>query len=715
MGGTTARLLPPWDVGGGPLGGVWPPLLAVAWGLAVLAVARGALQLGWQRILPSMPERLRSLLNPMPSAPSTPKLLDRWDLMLMGLLCGAMLAIAETYRFYYNPESRCIGHDNYAFLSGAVAAASGRWDLYMVDKRPLFGLITAAVSGLMDGDTIRAAVRVNTAAVALLPAPTYLVGRLFGGRAAGLGAGLMLLGVSLMYPFAHETASYALYNLVTTATVAGVAWALLRPSPRTYLLAGLLMAILTLTQVKNFTFNLPMGSLLLLGMFLDQKQQRWLRLGALTGPIAGALMVLSLYPVEFTPLNVLIMHHREEVHTEIPYTWDAPRIPDAQRPSPISDYLPGFLRWGEIEGVASTMLTGPDSDVWAAFPGDGPGRRWAHCPGTTIPPLAVRISHNLGQARTLAPGLGSLLFPLAGLGFLLTLMGRLRTPLYRSTGWRRLLPVGWWHTGLLAVPLFSCLGSLSLKFNFRYVFHSVPTTLVLVALASVGLVRLMLPRTQGIWTVLGRLLALGLCGSLGLALYIRAPLLRLPLDAEIIQQAFFRLPPDHRQLMGKGMDLVGQYVTEHVPDDAQIYDCTPIALGLFIPEDPRLIRPKNGSERDRLCTTQAKTAAGEQPRVLIVTSIPEFFGPEVLTPAKARRAGGWTLAYGYDTHGPRELGQPEDWSRIGPGWIAVLVDTPDERVGLSMLAGAAPGIWVLEPGSPALPSRGLGIPEAGNP
>jgi hypothetical protein len=304
---------------------------------------------------------------------------------------------------------------------------------------------------------------------------------------------------------------------------------------------------------------------------------------------------------------------------------------------------------------------------------------------------------------------------LAGLGFLLTLMGRLRDPLSRATGWRRLLPVGWWHAGLLAVPLFSCLGSLSLKFNFRYVFHSVPTTLVLVALASVGLVRLVLPRTQGIWTLLGRLLALGLCGSLGLALYIRAPLLHRPLDTEIIQQAFFRLPPDHRQLMGKGMDLVGQYVTEHVPDDAQIYDCTPIAMGLFIPEDPRLIRPKNGSERDRLCTTQAKTAAGEKPRVLIVTSIPEFFGPDVLTPAKARRGGGWTLAYGYDIHGPRELGQPEDWSRIGPGWIAVLVDTPDELVGLSMLEGAAPGIWVLEPGSPALPSTELGAPEAGNP
>jgi len=295
------------------------------------------------------------------------------------------------------------------------------------------------------------------------------------------------------------------------------------------------------------------------------------------------------------------------------------------------------------------------------------------------------------------------------------LMGRLRAPLDALTGWRGLLPSGWWHAGLLVVPLLSCMGSLSLKFNFRYVFHFVPTTLALVALAGVGVVRLALPRAGGIWGVLSRLVALGLCLSMGIALYIRAPLLRRPLDEAIVRQAFFRLPPDHRQLMGKGMDLVSQYVTMHVPEGAKVYDCTPIALGLFIPEDPRLIRPKNGSERDRLCATQAKTPPGETPRVLVVTSIPEFFGPDVVTPSKVRRAGDWTLAYGYDIHTPRELGSPDDWSRQGPGWIAVMVDTPDETVGSSMLDGAPPGIWVLEPGSPALPSGDVGAAEEGNP
>ncbi len=715
MGGTDASFVPPWNVTPKPLGGVWPPLLAVAWGLAILVAARGALQLGWNRLSSHLPEGLATRIDPGPKSPQEHPGLDRWDWILMGILCGAMLAIVETYRFYYNPESRCIGHDNYAFLSGAVAAGSGRWDLYMVDKRPLFGIITALFAQLTDGDYVRAAVRVNTAAVAVLPVPTYLIGRLFSGRWAGLGAGIMLLGVSLMYPFAHETASYALYNLATTAAIASVAWALMRPSARTYLVAGVLMGIVTLTQVKNFTFNLPLGGLLILGLLLDGAGRRWLRASLMAGPVALAVTILSLYPVDFTPLNVLIMHHREEVHYEIPYEWADPKKPDPAFPSPISGYLPEFLRWGEFEGVAATMLTGPDSHVMAAFPGDGPGRRWSHCPGTTIPPWGHRVSHNLQQADTLAPGLGALLFPLAGLGFVLTLLGRLRDSMEPRRGWRAILGPSWWHAGLLLVPLFSCMGSLSLKFNFRYVFHFVPTTLVLVALAAVGLGRLALPRAGGVWTVLTRLVALGLCLSMAIALYIRAPLLRVGLDETILRQAFFRLPPDHRQLMGKGMDLVSQYITQHAPEGAEIYDCTPISLGLFIPEDSRLIRPKNGSERDRLCANQAKTVPGDTPRVLVVTSIPEFFGPDVVTPAKVRRAGDWTLAYGYDIHGPRELGSPEDWSKQGPGWIAVMVDTPDETVGTSMLDGEPPGIWVLEPGSPALPSGDVGAPEAGNP
>jgi hypothetical protein len=414
---------------------------------------------------------------------------------------------------------------------------------------------------------------------------------------------------------------------------------------------------------------------------------------------------------------VLIMHHREEVHQEIPYTWDTQASPDPQRPSPISGYLPKFLRWGEFEAVASTMLTPPNSDVMAAFPGDGRGLRWAQMPGTSIPPLGVRLRHNLAQADTLAPGVGSVLFPLAGLGFLLTLFGLgVRHP-RREAGfaWRRPLPQSWWHAGLLLVPLASCFGSLSLKFNFRYVFHFVPTTLVLVALGALGMGQLMVGARGSVWRLARVAVGLSLCLSMAIALFIRAPLLGVKLDAQLLKKAFFRLPPDHRQLMGKGMDLVAQYVSDVVPEDAQVFDCTPIALGLILPLDKRLIRPKNGSERDKLCSRTALDGSGEAPRVLVVTSIPEFFGPDAVTPAKVIAAGGWHLVYGYDIHDPRELLSESELGRIGPGWLAVFTDAPERIAPASMLDGEPAGIWALEPGAPAVQSGHIGAPASGNP
>ena len=63
------------------------------------------------------------------------------------------------------------------------------------------------------------------------------------------------------------------------------------------------------TQVKNFTFNIPMvGLMALAGSRMDTDNGS----SAFVGPMAVALGVLHATPVEFTPLNVLIMHHREE-------------------------------------------------------------------------------------------------------------------------------------------------------------------------------------------------------------------------------------------------------------------------------------------------------------------------------------------------------------------------------------------------------------------
>ena len=183
----------------------------------------------------------------------------------------------------------------------------------------------------------------------------------------------------------------------------------------------------------------------------------------------------------------------------------------------------------------------------------------------------------------------------------------------------------------------------------------------------------------------------------------------------MLEGAFFRLPPDARQLMGKGYRLVSQFVDEHVSSETPIYDCTPIALGLYRPLDDRLIRPLNGSERDKLCKKQLATPSTETPRVLVLTSIPEFFGPDAVTPVHASAAG-WTLLYGYDMHAPRELGDAGDTQQIGSGWIAVFTDSPNSaQLGHSMLNGESPTTAAMAEGAPTKPNRSAGAPQVGNP
>lgn len=685
------------------MGAVWPPLLALAIVLLGLTAARTALA-AWN------PTWLPKRSDPhIASAPHRFRI-EPMDVLIAIGFAVAQYWILDLYRDFYNPENQAIGHDNYAFLSTGVATYSGRWDLYMVDKRPLYGILIAAFRPFFGGDAIHAAVGLSMAGMSLTQVPMVLLGRLWGGRSAGIASGIMMMGCVLFYPYAHEISSYPLYLLVSTCVVLAVSWALLRPSVKTALWAGICMGVLTLTQVKNFTFNTPMIGLLALGIVLDGYGARIRRSLAVLSPIALAIAILAWFPVEFTPLNVLVMHHREEVNYEIPYEWDTEITADIRNPSPLSPWLPDALRGGEIEAVTGVMMSPPNSNVVAAFPQDGPNPRWEVVRATTIPPLGVRLKHNIKQAAVLAPGLGTVLIPLVVVGWLWTVL--LPTaPVQRRFG----LPKGWWKAGVLLVPLASCFGSLSLKFNLRYVFHAAPTSFVLIACTAAGMAALLSRRGAAAWQWLYGLGVTAFGVSVGLSLFIRAPLLAGPLDSTAMSQAFFRLPPDARQLMGKGYRLMGNYIDQHLDEQARIYDCTPIAMGLYRPNDDRLIRPKNGSERDRLCAKQLTTKTSDSPRYLIITSIPEFFGPDAVTPIHATRAG-WTLLYGYDMNAPRELVSSDTSSGIGPGWLAVYTDTPsDDLMNLSMLNGASPTTTALASGAPTKPNRQSGAPEAGNP
>ena len=327
----------------------------------------------------------------------------------------------------------------------------------------------------------------------------------------------MYLGTGLFYPYAHEVSSYPLYMLISTTVVLAVSVALYRGTVRASLIAGVVMGLLMVTQVKNFTFNIPMVGLMALAWLTDGHGQRLKRLLATVGPMAVALGVLHATPVEFTPLNVLIMHHREEVNYEIPYTWEETLKADRANPSPLSPYLPDFLRGGELEAVTGVMMTPPNQNVVSAFPQDGPLPRWRSSAVTTIPPLPERLSHNVAQFATLGPGLGSVLVPLLGLGLVMAVF--LPTAATR----RRLgIPTRWWQMGVRVVPLAACFGSVSLKFNLRYVFHAAPTVYVLIGI-GVATVAALSVRRGGLLAGAARLVAVALGVSMGLALHIRAP------------------------------------------------------------------------------------------------------------------------------------------------------------------------------------------------
>ena len=76
-----------------------------------------------------------------PPAPPHRFRIEPFDVLLGLAFVAAQYGILDVYRDFYNPENQAIGHDNYAFLSTGVAASSGRWDLYSVDKRPLYGFL----------------------------------------------------------------------------------------------------------------------------------------------------------------------------------------------------------------------------------------------------------------------------------------------------------------------------------------------------------------------------------------------------------------------------------------------------------------------------------------------------------------------------------------------------------------------------------------------
>ena len=164
-----AAFVPPWMPSRGPLGGLWPPLLAFVLGLLGIMTLRGIASL-WT----SAP---RALSADFSAGPHRFRI-EPLDVLLGLGFVAAQYGVLDLYRDFYNPENQAIGHDNYAFLSTGrgFERALG---LYSVDKRPLYGFPIALFGPLFKGDLIHAAVGINMAAMSR-PATDGLAGAVLG-------------------------------------------------------------------------------------------------------------------------------------------------------------------------------------------------------------------------------------------------------------------------------------------------------------------------------------------------------------------------------------------------------------------------------------------------------------------------------------------------------------------------------------------------------
>ena len=110
-----AAFVPPWMPSRGPLGGLWPPLLAFMIGLLGIMTLRGIASL-WTRAP-------RALNADLPAGPHRFRI-EPIDVLLGLGFVAAQYGVLDLYRDFYNPENQAIGHDNYAFLSTGVEQLS---------------------------------------------------------------------------------------------------------------------------------------------------------------------------------------------------------------------------------------------------------------------------------------------------------------------------------------------------------------------------------------------------------------------------------------------------------------------------------------------------------------------------------------------------------------------------------------------------------------
>ncbi len=563
--------------------------------------------------------------------------------------------VLQAFRARRNPLGVCVGMDAPTFLGDIVAIGIGRWDLYNTDKRLPYPFLSAKVADITGWTYLEAGQAVSFASAVLLVIVVYVIARAFSGRLTALLAALTHLAFPVLHPYAVQTTSYSFFYLVVNVTVAASAWAVVTGHPIWYLLAGLGATVSVATQVKGLTVVVPVLGIVLVATVVVWRRAsvRLVSLAAL--PILVGTVTSSFLPVEYTPLSWLIAHHREEVHQDMPYPWTHTVTPPLDAPSPLSPWLPSFLRGGELEALSGALLAPADSEV-VLFRKQGTGTRVASTPvllpGTTIPPLGVRLSNNIKALQQFLPENVLLLASLLALGLLGAIL-----PLPRGLPPKR-AAAGW----VLLAALLSVWGSLSLKFHIRYLLQALPVVSILIVHAVQIVARQWTGRSPG-WVrgITGALVA-WLIASLAASLFCHSTRTWLDSPARLarLPQCLGIHDQENNIVQAWAVMRTAAWIDAHVPLDASVLDCSPIPVWHYLPGDPRFVRPVVDGQRFKACQRFiARVNAGERPEretYIVVSDVPEYRGPD--TPYSHQllsHPDRWTMAFGFNPENGQAL------------------------------------------------------------
>ncbi len=572
--------------------------------------------------------------------------------------------LLSAFREKANPTHACVGSDYVTFLGNIVATGLERWEIYNPAKRLPYSWLAATWAHLSGTSYLEAGQAVSFLAVSLLPAATYLMATPVTGPLTALLAALLVLAIPLVHPFAIQTGSYGLFFLVVTLCLAAGTRAASSGRTRHFLMMGIVAACCIQVQAKGVVTVIPVGVAALLAARPFTARTTLTRVVAWALPLAVSSALIHLFPVSYPSLGSMVAINRQEVHRDMPYSWPRTREPDPEFPSPVSRFLPEFMRGGELENFAAVVLAPPDQNAGRVTRRRA-GDRWevevSPIPDTTIPPLAVRVRGNLRVLGDRFDGLSTLLA-------LLALVGTLALPWPRSDRSGRRHAAAWVVLAGI-VPLW---GPLSLNFHTRYLVPVLPPAAVLVVHGTRTLLRIFIRIDHPLIRAAESLLASWFIGSLAVSLFTTSHTLWLKPGLDLSSLPGYLGVADLESHVNRSIAIqrVSEWVTTNLPADARVFDCTALGIYLLEPGDPRWANGfENGRDRDARCRRIAMDPpGGTGPLYLIASDTHEFRGPDTLgTEILQARSGSWrpvfaiepetlhTLETGID---PGELHEP---------------------------------------------------------